>query len=115
MTELDYGKIGARIRCARKERDWSQEELAKKCGISAAFLGHIERGTRKMSLETFVSLCRVMELDADVLLWGITKPLSSVMQEVWAHPEKKDGDSYAMYIRIMKSVADIMGKSDEFA
>lgn len=111
MSELDYGKIGARIRQARKEKDWSQEELAKKCGISAAFLGHIERGTRKMSLETFVSLCRTLELEADMLLWGITRPLSSVMQEVWGCPEQKDGDSYALYIRIMKSVADIMGKS----
>ena len=59
-----------RIRQVRKARGWSQDELAKKCGISMSFLGHIERGTRKMSIETFVSLCRELDTDADVLIWG---------------------------------------------
>ncbi len=57
MKELDYGKMGMRIRQVRKARGWSQDELAKKCGISMSFLGHIERGTRIMSLETLVSIC----------------------------------------------------------
>ena len=46
MRELDYGKMGNRIRRIRKVREWSQDKLAKKCGISMSFLGHIERGTR---------------------------------------------------------------------
>ena len=50
MKELDYSQIGKRIRQVRKIKDWSQDELAKKCGISMSFLGHIERGTRIMSL-----------------------------------------------------------------
>lgn len=58
--ELDYGRIGMRIRQLRKVKGWSQDELAKKCGISMSFLGHIERGTRIMSLETFVSICKYL-------------------------------------------------------
>ena len=69
MRELDYGKMGNRIRQIRKVREWSQDELAKKCGISMSFLGHIERGTRIMSLDTFVNICAALETGADELLW----------------------------------------------
>lgn len=61
MKELDYGRVGMRIRQIRKAKGWSQEELAKKCGISMSFLGHIERGTRIMSLETLAGICEALD------------------------------------------------------
>lgn len=112
MQELDYVKIGARIRQLRKINGWSQEELARKCGISMTFMGHIERGTRHMSLDTFASMCVELEIDADVLLWGTVQPADSVMRKTWGEADAEGNDSYSMYIRIMKSVADIM-KSEE--
>ena len=116
--ELDYGKMGMRIRQVRKTRGWSQDALAKKCGISMSFLGHIERGTRIMSLETFVNICMALEADADELLWGVPHPSDAVL-ELWDASDQKQkqkkiknkekqSDSYAMYVRIMKSVAEIM-------
>lgn len=115
MQELDYAKMGTRIRQIRKAKGWSQDKLAKKCGISLNFMGHIERGTRKMSMDTFANLCRELETDADALLWGVTKPSETAMQGMWGQPAEKDDDSYAMYIRIMKSVADIMRSKDSFS
>lgn len=112
MKELDYAKVGARIRQIRKTKGWSQDELAKKCGITMNFIGHIERGTRKMSLDTFASLCRELEADANALLWGMTQTSDAVIRNLWKQPENADSDSYAMYIRIVKSVADIMGGCD---
>ncbi len=108
MQELDYAKMGTRIRQIRKAKGWSQDKLAKKCGISLNFMGHIERGTRKMSMDTFANLCRELETDADALLWGSTQLSEMTMQGMWGQQEQKDDDSYAMYIKIMKSVADIM-------
>ena len=138
MKELDYGKMGMRIRQVRKAKGWSQDELAKKCGISMSFLGHIERGTRIMSLETFVSICGALDADADELLWGAAH-LSEVVMDLWNLPGKterdpsdktRDGlpgkaegrqsgkkagsqasDPYAMYVRIMISVAEIMNEA----
>lgn len=112
MQELDYAKVGERIRQIRKAKGWSQGELAKKCGISMNHIGHIERGTRKMSLDTFTNLCRELEADADALLWGMTQPPEAVMQNLWKEPQKRNSDSYSMYIRIMESVAAIMGSDD---
>lgn len=112
--ELDYGKLGMRIRQVRKAKGWSQHMMAEKCGISMSFLGHIERGSRIMSLETFVSICQVLDTDADALLWGEAHPSDAVL-DMWNGTEKtagrKPADSYSMYIRIMKSVAEIMNEA----
>ena len=123
MKELDYAKIGMRIRQVRKAKGWSQDVLAKKCGISMSFLGHIERGTRIMSLETFVNICMALEADADELLWGVPHPSDAVL-ELWDASDQKQrqkqkkikntekqSDSYSMYVRIMKSVAEIMNEA----
>jgi transcriptional regulator with XRE-family HTH domain len=113
MQELDYAKVGARIRQIRKAKGWSQDELAKKCGISMNFMGHIERGTRKMSLDTFARICAGLEANADALLWGVVQESQAMIQDLWKQPKKADSDSYSMYIQIMKSVADIMRSKDE--
>ena len=76
-----------------------------------SFLGHIERGTRIMSIETLNGICEALDTGADELLWGFPKGPETVMQDLWSQPEKKENDSYAMYIRIMKSVAEIMGSA----
>ena len=119
MKELDYGRLGMRIRQVRKTKGWSQNMLAEKCGISMSFLGHIERGSRIMSLETFVSICQALDTDADALLWGRAQPSEAVL-DMWNHSGQENGkqkkedrntDSYSMYIRIMKSVAQIMNES----
>lgn len=108
MRELDYYKIGQRIRQARKAKGWSQGVLAEKCQISMSFIGHIERGTRIMSLDTFVSICGVLETGADELLWGIPSPTDASLLGMWGRQETKDGDHYMLYSKIMKSVAEIM-------
>jgi transcriptional regulator with XRE-family HTH domain len=130
MQELDYAGIGMRIRAARKSKGWSQDKVAAECGISLSFMGHIERGTRSMSLETFASLCNILGAGADELLWGMVNPPQSVL-EMWNLPDKKKKtekanpgtghpssgaekknrpDSYAMYVKIMRSVAEIMNE-----
>lgn len=113
MRELDYAKVGTRIRTIRKAKGWSQDELAKKCGISMNFLGHIERGTKKMSLDTFIRLCRELDANADALLFNDARDSEAVVQGLWKHPGKEKSDSYSMYIQIMKSVADIIRSRDQ--
>lgn len=63
-----YKNIGRRIRTKRQERHLTQEKLAEQAGISLSFLGHIERGTRKLSVETLIKLVQALECSADELL-----------------------------------------------
>lgn len=65
---MNYVKLGERIRQQRKLLRWTQEQLAEKSGISLPFLGHIERGTRKASLETLVGICNALKVSPQLLL-----------------------------------------------
>ena len=65
---MDYKDLGNRVRTVRRQQSFTQEQLAEKVGISASFLGHIERGTRKASLDTVVKLCNALEVSPSLLL-----------------------------------------------
>ena len=54
MKEINYVQIGQKIKNLRNEAGLTQEQMAERCEISTSFLGHIERGTRMLSLETAV-------------------------------------------------------------
>lgn len=42
--------FGKRIAALRKERGWSQEQLALESGLARSYLGGVERGQRNISL-----------------------------------------------------------------
>lgn len=65
---MDYVLLGKRVRIRRNVLAFTQEMLAEMIGVSTAFIGHIERGTRKLSVETLYSLCKALDTSADFLL-----------------------------------------------
>jgi len=65
---MDYVLLGKRVRIRRTVLELTQEELAERIGVCTSFIGHIERGTRKLSVETLYDLCKVLETSADFLL-----------------------------------------------
>ena len=67
-TDLMYTQLGKRIKQQRILARMTQEKLAEKAGISLSFLGHIERGTRKASLDTVVKICNALKVSPNMLL-----------------------------------------------
>ncbi|NLF28399.1 MAG: helix-turn-helix transcriptional regulator [Clostridiales bacterium] len=65
---MDYIGLGRRIRAQRKLQGMTQKTLAEKAGISLPFYGHIERGTRKASLETIIGIANALRVSTDMLL-----------------------------------------------
>lgn len=65
---MRYDRLGERIRQQRVLAKMTQEKLAEKAGISLSFLGHIERGNRKASIETVVSICNALKVSPGLLL-----------------------------------------------
>ena len=63
-----YQRIGRRIRERRSAQKLTQERLAELAGISLSFLGHIERGSRKLSVDTLYKICMALDCSADELL-----------------------------------------------
>lgn len=65
---MDYEKLGIRVRQQRELNNLTQSQLARKVGVTGSFIGHIERGEKKASVETVVALCNALELSPTVLL-----------------------------------------------
>ena len=63
-----YRDFGKRVKQQRKLAQLTQEKLAEKAGISFAFVGHIERGTRKCSVDTLVKLANALGVSPNFLL-----------------------------------------------
>ncbi|MBQ8109575.1 MAG: helix-turn-helix transcriptional regulator [Clostridia bacterium] len=65
---MDYRKLGTRVRQSRFSRGMTQEQLAERTGVSGSFIGHIERGEKKASMETVVAICNAMAVAPAALL-----------------------------------------------
>lgn len=64
---MDYIRMGRMIKDERIRMNLTQEEMANAVGISASFMGHIERGSRVASIETIERICIRTGLSADDL------------------------------------------------
>lgn len=62
MEHINYAAIGAQIRRRRRELRLTQEVLAEMADIAPPYLGHVERGTRKPSVETLVRLAEALNV-----------------------------------------------------
>lgn len=68
---LNY--IGSNVRRFRKNRKWTQEEMARRANISRIALIHIESGKAVPTLDTLASLANVLEIPMTSLL---SRPVS---------------------------------------
>lgn len=67
---MNYKKIGQRIREERTKLRLTREKFAEILDLSTNFLGQIERGEKKMSLETLVKISECLHVSVDYLLNG---------------------------------------------
>lgn len=65
---MDYVALGARIKNKRLEQNLTQEQLAEKVELSAVYIGQIERGERKMTIDTLVKLANSLNSSIEELL-----------------------------------------------
>ena len=65
---MELDAIGRNIRKFRKERHLRQEDLAERTGLSANYIGMVERGEKTPSLETLIRIINALQVSADVIL-----------------------------------------------
>ena len=63
---------GDRIKAAREQRNWTQEQLAEAAGISKGFLSDIENDKRNISSESALKIADALGISLDYLLRGET-------------------------------------------
>jgi transcriptional regulator with XRE-family HTH domain len=65
-----FKRLGDRIRAARKAKGWTQQELAEKTGMTAAFLSYLENGSRRAGFESLLKLAEALSVEPEFLLGG---------------------------------------------
>jgi DNA-binding XRE family transcriptional regulator len=59
--------IGLQLKIARTEKEWTQEELGKQSGVSAATIIDIEKGSGNPKLKTIQKLIKCLDYDLKIV------------------------------------------------
>jgi transcriptional regulator with XRE-family HTH domain len=84
--------LGLRVQAIRQQRDWTQEKLAERCGVSLGYLARVETGYHNPRMTTLVKLATGLKVKPGRLRLGY--------QVVLSHP------------KLTKAIASARLKSD---
>lgn len=59
-SHLSLEQLGRRVRALRESQRLTQDEFARKCGISVSFASLLERGERSPSYETLLAIAEAL-------------------------------------------------------
>lgn len=60
-------KLGEKIRFYRKEKGLTIEKLAELINVSESFMGEMERGRKKPSIDTLANIAKALDVDIYLL------------------------------------------------
>ena len=63
-------RIGRRLRQKREQAGYTREQLGELCSLSPRFIANIELGDSTFSLDSLMTVCRVLSCSSDYLLFG---------------------------------------------
>lgn len=67
-VELDYKKLGKRIKEQRLKQHLTQEKLGEIVGVNTSNVSHIERATTQVSLSSLVKIANALDTTLDRLV-----------------------------------------------
>ena len=104
----DYNSIGDKIRSRRAKLGMSQEQLADLCGISPSYIGHIERGSRQLSLNTAICISTVLEISLDYLLLDVKNENGDVgvLESISAELKNHSPEQVSKFLNTVKILAE---------
>ena len=68
MADALLTQLGDRIRKLRKNRGWTQAEMAERVGIDRSFLADVERGKRNISILNVALIAKGLKVSLAQLL-----------------------------------------------
>jgi len=84
MTAATKAQIGRRLREKREQAGYTREKLGELCSLSPRFIANIEFGDSTFSLDSLMTVCRVLSCSSDYLLFG-----SNVDGDAWSETVSK--------------------------
>jgi transcriptional regulator with XRE-family HTH domain len=66
-----YRALGKTVRAERKKARLSQEALAEKADLTRNYIGDIERGEKKVTLEALAKIAKALKRRVRDLVWEV--------------------------------------------
>lgn len=112
VNELDYVKIGQRIKEVRSKKGLQQAELAFRAGLTTSHMSHIETGQTKLALPTIVKIANVLSVSVDALLCDSLAQVKHVYDDKIAR-ELDDCDTAELqaFLEIIQSTKRVIRKN----
>lgn len=109
-NQFDYISLGERIRKIRKQKHMTQEQLAEACNLSTAHIGHIERGTRALSIESLITISKILNVSTDYLLLDVSNSVDKNLSSILNAIVDADDDKYNRLYSVIKILAENIEK-----
>lgn len=105
MNNVDYKKLGERIREERRHLRLTQAQLAEAIDISDTYMGAIERGERGLALDTLVMLAGRLGVTVDYLLSdSVSDTDSNIMEQFKQIMDGQPLERKQMAINVLRAV-----------
>lgn len=104
-------EIGMRLRMKREQAGYTREKLGELASLSPRFIANVELGESTFSLDSLMTVCRLLSCSSDFLLFG-----SEGTKEIWTDTVTKVENINPKYKEqidnLVQSVVEIIMKSD---
>ena len=70
MNDADLTGIGKRIQNRRKQKGYTQEQLAEMMNVSIQMVSTLERGNKAIRIDNLINLSQILDISTDYILTG---------------------------------------------
>ena len=103
MKNLDFCKIGKKIRDIRIEKRLTQEYIADMADVNTSHISNIENNRVKISLSTLVHVCNALGTTVDyILAEEYLDPSSAIDQAILHELHKSDTSTKERILKIIQ-------------
>jgi transcriptional regulator with XRE-family HTH domain len=79
---LDYKTIGNKIKATRQQKEITREKLSEMVGISAMYLGQLERGERRGGINNYIAIANALELSLDFMFFNVLNTIDVIDNQI---------------------------------
>lgn len=113
MYNMDYKKLGNRIKEERIKRHLTQEMLAEAVDLSTSHIGHIERGEKNLTLDTLINITNFFKLSLDYLLQDSLDIAENQTEEEWKRLTRgKTSEEKRKLIQAIRAIDEYKGSGE---
>lgn len=105
MDNLNFKRIGEKLRTIRLSKNLTQEYIANAVDINTSHISNIENNRVKVSLSTLVQICNALDTTVDyVLSEEYTDSSSAIEQEILHELHACSNNTKEQILKIVKAL-----------